>query len=107
LVHASVVDLGGANPALHPGFVVLDEPLQQNQDKKHRRLFVDYLVDQGTKQPPYQIIIFTYLFEDEIERVREAGVILQTPETSERQHFLELVKPSELPDVTDEAGADS
>lgn len=108
LVHASVVDLSGADPALHPGFVVLDEPLQQNQDKKHRRLFVDYLVDQGTKQPPYQVIIFTYLFDDEIERVREAGVTLQTPETSERQHFLELVKPSEPPpDATDEAGTDS
>ena len=86
-----MVDLDGPGSGLHPGFVVLDEPLQQNQDTKHRQLFVDYLVNQGTKQPPYQVIIFTYLFDAEIARLRASGVTLQTPETSERQHFLELV----------------
>lgn len=95
LAHASLVDLDGPNRGLHPGFVLLDEPLQQNQDTKHRTLFVDYLVNQGTKQPPYQVIIFTYLFEAEIERLRASGVTLQTPETPMRQHFLELVRPPE------------
>ena len=44
---------------------------------KHRRRFVDYVVNQGAKQPPYQVIIFTYLFEDEIARLREAGITPQ------------------------------
>ena len=97
LVHASTVDLAGPAPGLHPGFVILDEPLQQNQDTKHRQRFVDYLVNQGTKQPPYQVIIFTYLFEEEIARLRESGITLQTPETPTRKHFLELVVPEPPP----------
>ena len=108
LAHAAAVDLAGNEPAFHPGFVLLDEPLQQNQDKKHRRRFVDYLVNQGSDQPPYQVIIFTYLFDEEIGRLRESGITLHTPETPERPHFLELVKPPEPSVASDEddAGAD-
>jgi hypothetical protein len=61
-----------------------------------------------TEQPPYQVIIFTYLFDDEIARLRESGITLQTPETPERRHFLELVKPHEPPvaPADDDAAAD-
>src|SRR5581483_3738152 len=34
---------------LHPEFVILDEPLQQNPDPKHRQLFIDFLASDAAQ----------------------------------------------------------
>lgn len=68
----------------HPGFVVFDEPLQQNPDQKHRKFFVNFLISQG-KTLPGQTIFFTNLDSDELKQLRASG----TPEqTFRRTNFL-------------------
>ena len=75
---------------LHPGFVVFDEPLQQNPDKKHRDLFVDFLISDTALALKGQTIVFTWLHDDELERLTRAGVRLVNPRGD---HFLELIPP--------------
>jgi hypothetical protein len=73
---------------LHPGFVVLDEPLQQNPDDPHRELFLDFLkrgLPEGVK---VQVLVLTHLTQTEQMKAREAGTQLQTPEG---EHFLKVV----------------
>jgi ABC-type molybdenum transport system ATPase subunit/photorepair protein PhrA len=38
---------------LHPGLVVLDEPLQQNPDPKHRERFLSFLSNELAKKVPF------------------------------------------------------
>ena len=77
---------------MHPGFVVLDEPLQQNPDEKHRDLFVDFLRSERVRALKGQTIVFTWLHDHERDRLTQAGVRLVNPR---RDHFLELVQPPE------------
>lgn len=81
---------------LHPGVVVLDEPLQQNPDAVHRQLFTAFLQQQLTREAKFQTIIFTWLRPDEISELRGAGVEVLTPEGD---HFLKLQPPA-LPQET-------
>ena len=60
----------------HPGFVVMDEPLQQNPDKKHRDLFVKTLREDLSQASGFQTLIFTYLMPHEIAELQAAGVRL-------------------------------
>ncbi len=76
--------LGG----LHPGFVVLDEPLQQNPDEEHRELLFSSLTG-DLASVPFQSVIFTWLPKVDIERLRAAGVQVLTPT---EKHFLRLQK---------------
>jgi hypothetical protein len=85
----ALAEASGTVGGLHPGFVVLDEPLQQNPDPEHRRLFVDFLVSSTARQLRYQTIVFTSLHDNESQRLMEAGVRLETPEG---EHFLRLQK---------------
>lgn len=98
LVAAYVLALAAASDStngLHPGFVVLDEPLQQNPDKKHRDLFVDFLISDTARALKGQTIVFTWLDDDELERLTRAGVRLVNPRGD---HFLELIPlPSQQP----------
>ncbi len=93
LVAAYVLALAAASEStsgLHPGFVVFDEPLQQNPDKKHRDLFVDFLISDTALALKGQTIVFTWLHDDELERLTRAGVRLVNPRGD---HFLELIPP--------------
>lgn len=81
-----------AEDGLHPGFVVLDEPLQQNPDEKHRSLFIDFLTSDTAKALKVQTIVFTWLHEPELAQLREKGVNVMTPQA---EHFLQLLPVNE------------
>lgn len=90
LVAAYVLALAVASEAekgLHPGFVVLDEPLQQNPDESHRDLFIDFLTKDTARALKVQTIVFTWLRAPELDQLRAKGVNVITPEGS---HFLRL-----------------
>lgn len=74
--------LGG----LHPGFVVLDEPLQQNPDDEHRELLFSSLTG-DLASVAFQLVIFTWLPKTDIERLKAAGIQVITPAG---RHFLDL-----------------
>lgn len=95
LVAAYVLALAVASEAeggLHPGFVVLDEPLQQNPDETHRTLFIDFLTSDTARELKVQTIVFTWLRAPELERLRAEGVNVITPQGD---HFLHLVQAAE------------
>jgi hypothetical protein len=97
LVAAYVLALAAASEAaegFHPGFVVLDEPLQQNPDEKHRKLFIDFLASDTARALRVQTIVFTWLQAPELEQLRTKGVHVITPATD---HFLHLVAAPEVP----------
>jgi hypothetical protein len=72
---------------MHPGFVVLDEPLQQNPDDKHKKLFLTFLEKQLAQQSKFQTLIFTWLSDKEIGNLRKQNTVVITPLG---QHFLQL-----------------
>jgi DNA repair exonuclease SbcCD ATPase subunit len=72
---------------LHPGLVILDEPLQQNPDPHHRELFVEFLSQELARKAKFQTLIFTSLTEDEIVRLQKQGTNVLIPEGD---HFLKL-----------------
>ena len=64
---------------LHPGVVVLDEPLQQNPDESHRSLFAECLKKETlAKRSDFQTIIFTSLRGTEVEDLRAHGTSVTT-----------------------------
>ena len=71
----------------HPGIVILDEPLQQNPDDKHRDLFLTFLTKQLAQQPTFQTLIFTWLYDPEIQKLRAENILVVTPPG---EHFLQL-----------------
>jgi DNA repair exonuclease SbcCD ATPase subunit len=97
-----------AKSGLHPGFLVLDEPLQQNPDDSHKELFFTFLEKQLAQQSKFQTLIFTWLSEVEIERLRKQNTVVITPEG---EHFLHLKAPPdkkvESVQTADEATGDS
>jgi hypothetical protein len=81
---------------LHPGVVILDEPLQQNPDTKHVKLFLDFLSRSIAKEASFQTIVFTFLNESQVQELRGNGTTVVTLDG----HLLGLVdgKPaSDLP----------
>lgn len=76
---------------LHPGVVILDEPLQQNPDDPHRELFLGFLNQELARREKFQTLIFTWLRDDEIGQLREQGTNVMTPEGD---HFLQLIPPN-------------
>ena len=99
LVAAYVIALAVASEAeggLHPGFVVLDEPLQQNPDEPHRELFSEFLASDTARALKVQTIVFTWLRAPELEQLRAKGVNVITPTND---HFLQLVPPPDDPGV--------
>ena len=102
LVAAYTLALAAASEAmkgLHPGFVILDEPLQQNPDKKHRDLFINFLASDFARATTVQTIVITWLHEDELQRLADAGVRLLNPSG---EHFLELLPPPPPPPAPDD-----
>jgi hypothetical protein len=72
---------------LHPGIVILDEPLQQNPDPDHRTMFITFLSHQLARDARFQTLIFTSLSQEEISLLRSQGTNVVTPEG---EHFLQL-----------------
>ncbi len=70
---------GTRSTRLHPGLVLLDEPLQQNPDPKHRTRFMQFLGKDFARTASFQTIIFTSLRTDEVTSLRRQGVSVQTP----------------------------
>ncbi len=81
----------------HPGIVILDEPLQQNPDEYHRELFLSFLSQELARAATFQTIIFTWLNAGEIQRLREQGTNVITPDGD---HFLKLL-PAPSPDLVE------
>lgn len=76
LVAAYVLALAKASRVLsgqHPGFVVLDEPQQQNPDERHVELFLQFLAT-AAKDKDTQVIVTTHVKKGEVGRLRDAGV---------------------------------
>lgn len=73
----------------HPGFVLLDEPFQQNPDVKHRDLFSNFLSSNLTG---FQVIVVTFLQPNEVAELSKRGVPVQLFPTG--THFLSLVAPT-------------
>ncbi len=80
---AASVTLNG----LHPGVVILDEPLQQNPDTKHIALFLDFLSKSLAKEASFQTLVFTFLNESQVQKLRDSGTAVVTLEG----HLLGLV----------------
>ncbi len=76
---------------LHPGLVILDEPLQQNPDPHHREMFIAFLSQELARNAKFQTLVFTSLRQDEIDLLREQGTNVLLPEGD---HFLKLVTPT-------------
>ena len=79
----------------HPGFVIMDEPLQQNPDKPHRDLFAAFLAKELARDSKFQTLVFTWLSDPEILRLRKQGTVVVTPPG---EHFLQT--PKATPTVT-------
>ena len=65
---------------LHPGVVILDEPLQQNPDSIHIALFLDFLSKSLAKEANFQTLVFTFLNESQVQKLRESGTAVITLE---------------------------
>jgi hypothetical protein len=76
----------------HPGIVVLDEPLQQNPDPKHRELMLRFF-EQTAASTKSQVIVTTSLGADELAQLRKAGVQARA---LPGKHFLQPL-PAEKP----------
>jgi DNA repair exonuclease SbcCD ATPase subunit len=72
---------------LHPGFVVLDEPLQQNPDESHRELFMTFLEKELAQRSAFQTLLFTSLTAEEVTRLRAQKTSVITPPG---EHFLKF-----------------
>jgi ABC-type molybdenum transport system ATPase subunit/photorepair protein PhrA len=79
---------------MHPGLVILDEPLQQNPDPQHRSLFLKFLAKDLAKTLAFQTLVFTSLTGQEISSLRKQGVTVITPEG---KHFLTPIPRGEVP----------
>jgi hypothetical protein len=63
----------------HPGFVILDEPLQQNPDEKHREFFSNFLTKELPQKSTFQTLILTWLSDPEIDKLRKQGTNVIMP----------------------------
>jgi hypothetical protein len=77
-----------ATKGYHPGFVLLDEPLQQNPDPQHRELFVRFLLAGLPTATQIQVIIFTNLTDAEIKHLQAHG---REVHEIKGDHFLQLI----------------
>jgi hypothetical protein len=81
LVAAYTLALAAASEALgglHPGVVVLDEPLQQNPDTRHVELFLNFLSQDLAKNAKFQTLVFTFLAEEDVQKLRSEGISVIT-----------------------------
>jgi DNA repair exonuclease SbcCD ATPase subunit len=86
----------------HPGFVILDEPLQQNPDDKHRDLFSTFLSKQLTVDAGFQTIVLTFLRQEEVTALLEQGTTVNVPAGP---HFLASPPPPPPPPAEGETSS--
>jgi hypothetical protein len=84
----AVADASKSLGGLHPGFVLLDEPLQQNPDDEHRELLFSSLTSE-LSTIGFQLVIFTWLPKTDIARLEAAGIQVLHPSG---RHFLKLLQ---------------
>jgi hypothetical protein len=78
----------------HPGFIVLDEPYQQNPDDFHKLHLAEFFKYFSKAIGKRQAIIFTSLPSDERDELKATQVNIS--EIS-GEHFLNLFVPAEEP----------
>jgi ABC-type molybdate transport system ATPase subunit len=94
MAYALALAAAGTRPTgLHPGLVLLDEPLQQNPDPKHRTRFMQFLGKDLARTASFQTIIFTSLRTDEVTRLRKEGVSVETPPGKKWLQLLSVPAP--------------
>lgn len=84
---------GASLKGLHPGVVILDEPLQQNPDTKHVGLFLDFLSQDLAKNAKFQTLVFTFLSDADVQKLRDSGTSVITVDG----HLLGPAPPPEPP----------
>jgi hypothetical protein len=92
LIAAYVLALADASRAKggpHPGLIVLDEPLQQNPDPKHRKLMLRFF-EQTAAATKSQVIVTTSLQPEELGQLRKAHVNVRA---LPGKKFLQPTKP--------------
>lgn len=72
----ALMDTAVRNGGWHPGFLVADEPLQQNPDKKYRKAWCEFIATRSRVAEVGQVIILTSLFDDDLAILRAANVPL-------------------------------
>lgn len=109
MAYALGLAAAGTQPTgLHPGLVLLDEPLQQNPDPKHRTRFMQFLGKDLARTASFQTIIFTSLRTDEVTRLRKEGVSVQTPTGKKWLQLLPVPEhPTENPPTENQEEATS
>jgi hypothetical protein len=90
----------------HPGFVIMDEPQQQNPDKAHRDLFATFLTKELGQKSKFQTLVFTWLGDAEISKLRKQGTVVLTPAGD---HFLQptITAPTALASTVPSPPADA
>ncbi len=74
LIAAYVIALAEASRGgWHPGFVVLDEPLQQNPDSNHRKLMLSFYAE-AAATTKVQLLVTTSLNAEELKTLQSQGV---------------------------------
>ncbi|WNZ62687.1 hypothetical protein QEG98_02340 [Myxococcus sp. MxC21-1] len=77
----ALMDIAVRNGGWHPGFLVADEPLQQNPDKKYRKAWCNFIAARSKVKEVGQVIILTSLFDDDLAILRAANVpLVELPE---------------------------
>ena len=56
------------------------EPLQQNPDTTHIALFLDFLSKSLAKEANFQTLVFTFLNESQVQKLRDSGTAVVTLE---------------------------
>ncbi len=70
--------------------MILDEPLQQNPDVKHRDLYSTFLSKQLAADAGFQTIVLTSLRSDEVSTLIDQGTAVTLPDG---ENFLCLPRP--------------
>lgn len=72
----------------HPGFILYDEPYQQNPDEPHKKHLIEFFKYLSTALGGHQVVIFTSLTAEEQKPLSDAGVrVINLP----GEHFLSPV----------------
>jgi hypothetical protein len=69
----SLMDAAVRNQGWHPGFLLVDEPLQQNPDEHHRKAFCDFVAARAPEEHG-QVIIITTLHATEREFFKNSKI---------------------------------
>lgn len=76
---------GAGKQENHPGFILYDEPYQQNPDELHKKHLIEFFKYLSSELGEHQVIIFTSFTAEEQKPLSDAGVrVINLP----GEHFL-------------------